>query len=82
MLRTFFILFTFSLATFVTNVAAKPAASGDAFNRVNAIRIAAGMEPMTYSIPLSRAAQSHASYLANNIGKRFKGLDLHEQNNA
>lgn len=85
MLRTLFILFTisfFSLVALVTDVTAKPTNTGDAFNRINAIRTAAGMEPMTYSIPLSRAARSHASYIANNIGKRFKGINLHTQNST
>ena len=91
MIRTLFIIFSFSLlvlsglvglSAFVSDVSAKPATSGDAFNKVNAIRTAAGMEPMIYSTALSQAAQSHASYLANNIGKRFKGIDLHEQSSA
>ncbi len=88
MLRTLLILFTFALfgsvtlAAFVTDVAAKPLTTGDAFNKINAIRKAAGMQPLTYSTPLSRAAQSHASYLAHNIGKRFNGVDLHAQNSA
>lgn len=79
MLRTLLILFTFA---FTPNVAAKTATTGDAFNKINSIRKAAGMEPFTYSTPLSRAAQSHASYLANNVGKRFKGVDVHAQSNA
>ena len=51
----------------------------DAFNLINAIRSASQMEPLTYSIPLSRAAQNHANYLANNIDKYSKGIDLHAE---
>lgn len=82
MLRKVFILVTFSLFTLVSNLAAKPTTTGDAFNRINAIRTAAGMQPLTYSTALSRAAQSHASYLAHNIGKRFNGVDLHAERSA
>jgi hypothetical protein len=80
MLRTILILFTFSL---FTGLAAKPVNNtNNALNQVNAIRKAVQMEPFTYSTSLSRAAQNHASYLTNNIGKHFNGIDLHTESRA
>jgi len=83
MLRTLLILFSLFLYAVFTNAAAKAVTnSNDAFTLVNDIRKKAQMEPMTYSRPLSRAAQSHASYLANNIGKHYKGVDVHSESSA
>ena len=83
MLRKLIILFSFGLFALVTIAIAKPDKNAnDAFALVNDIRKAAKMVPLTYSTPLSRAAQNHASYLANNVGKNFNGVDVHSENRA
>ena len=66
----------------LTDLVAKPSTSREALAQVNVVRAAARLPLFSHSDFLERAAKSHASYIAHNVGRLNKGLDLHLQNSA
>ena len=77
MRRSIFLLLSLFL---ISDLAAKSANSREALQQVNAIRAAAQLPLYSHSDLLQRSAKSHASYIAINMRRQSKGLDLHKQN--
>ena len=76
MRRSIFLLISLFL---ISDLAAAPATSREALAEVNAIRASVALPLFSHSDLLQRSAKSHASYIATNVSKLSKDLDLHKQ---